>query len=133
MASIAQNDPTEALVSLQQAEMLAVQAEHNQRLANVLDAIAYVYYSQQELELALATMQRSVALVRQFGTAVRVVSSLNNIAQIQFSLGQPTAALESLDEAVDLAQDTSRNHLAVVYSNRAEILASYMLVALRNR
>ena len=123
MALIAQNNPTEALTVLQQAETLAIRAEHNQRLANVLDAIAYVYYSRQELEPALATMQRSVALVRQFGTAVRIVSSLNNIAQIQFSLGQPAAALESLDEAVDLAQDTSRNHLAVVYSNRAEILA----------
>lgn len=121
MAAIAQNEPERALEQLEQAAHLA--EGHKQRLANVLDAIAYVYYARQDLEDALLMMQRSVALVRQFGTPVRIVSSLNNIAQIQFSLGQPEDALHSLDEAVLLAQDTSRNHLAVVCSNRAEILA----------
>ena len=123
MADMAQGKVDAALTSLSQAETISLAANTNQRLASVLDAIAYVHYSRQELPLALDTMQRSLTLVRRFSTPVRVVSSLNNIAQIQFSLGQPEAALESLDEAVYLAQDTSRNHLAVVCSNRAEIMA----------
>ncbi len=123
MAAIAQGQSDVALEQLRQAEIISLNANANQRLASVLDAIAYVHYSRQALVEALETMQRSLALVRQFSTPLRIVSSLNNIAQIQFSLGQPEAALESLDEAVYLAQDTSRNHLAVVSSNRAEILA----------
>lgn len=123
MAAIAQGLVDIALDHLHQAEQLSIAAAANERLAAVLDALAYVYYSRQELPQALATMQRSLTLTRQFSTPVWIVSSLNNIAQVQFSLGQPEAALESLDEAVQLAQDTSRNHLAVVCSNRAEILA----------
>ncbi|MCI0395006.1 MAG: tetratricopeptide repeat protein, partial [Chloroflexi bacterium] len=123
MAASKRADYKTALTNLQKAEAICLQTGNKQQLARVLESIAFIHYSQQKLELALGNMERSVVLFRNFSTPGHLGFALNNIAQIQFSLGQPGKALATLNEAYELTHNTSRNALAVVASNRAEILS----------
>mgnify|MGYP001210836801 CR=1 FL=1 len=111
-----------ALQDLQRAEKLSRQIKNNDRLARVLDSLAFVYFLQKKLELALVHMQQSVALARDFSIPANVASSLSNIALVQFQLGRPEDALVTLDEAIALARDVSRNFLAHFLINKAEVL-----------
>ena len=123
MASASLADYDHALTRLQQAEEICLAINNNQTLADVLGAVAFVYYSQKKLEAALETMQRAVTLSRSFSTPVKIGFILNNIALIQFNLGRPEEALATLNETAVLAQDTSQNLLAYAIVNRAEVHA----------
>jgi tetratricopeptide (TPR) repeat protein len=87
--------------------------------------MAFAYYSQRDLENALAMMQKSVQLSRDYSTPANIASALNNIALIQFSLGRPLEASETLNEAILLVADVSNNFLAQALANKAE-LAAYL-------
>jgi predicted ATPase/class 3 adenylate cyclase len=123
MASAALSDFATALDRLSVAEQMAVQTQDNERLARVLEALAFVHYSQQQLPEALAAMQRGLQLSRQFSLPINLGYALSNIALIQFNLGRAAEALATLNEAVDVARTTARNLLALTLMNRAEVLA----------
>ncbi|HEX6387166.1 MAG TPA: tetratricopeptide repeat protein, partial [Anaerolineae bacterium] len=123
MAAIPVLDYELALTNLRKAEEICLTTGNDKRLARVLEGIAFVYYMQRDLKPALVAMQQSVQLSRDFSTPVNIASALNNIALVQFTLGQPEAALATFDEAISLVRDTSRNFLAQVLGNKAEVLA----------
>ncbi|GJM40144.1 MAG: adenylyl cyclase [Ardenticatenaceae bacterium] len=110
------------LERLEQAETLCLTYGGRGRLARVLEAKAFIYFSQKQLHLALQAMQESVDLSRNVSTPANLASSLNNIALVQFELGQPSNALDTFNEAGEFAQDTNQNLLAKVLGNRGEVL-----------
>ncbi len=111
-----------ALADLQRAEDLCRQTQNQDRLARVLESLAFVYYLQKKLEPALTHMQQSVALARDFSIPANTASSLSNIALVQFQLGRPEDALATLNEAIAIARNVSRNFLASFLTNKAETL-----------
>ncbi len=123
MAYSALGDYKTALDQLREAEKLCENVKNNRRLALVLEAIAYVYYSQKDLRSALDALQRSVNLSRHFSIPANVASVLNNIALVQFTLGDAREALVTYEEAETLVVDVSRSFLATILSNKGEVLA----------
>ncbi|MCP4426640.1 MAG: AAA family ATPase [Chloroflexi bacterium] len=113
----------DALDYLNRAQTLCLTSQNNNRLARVLEAVAFVYYIQKKLAQAQEAMQESITLSRYVSNPANIASSLSNLALIQFQLGQALDALTSLNEAISLAEDTSRNFLAQFIGNKAEILA----------
>jgi len=111
-----------ALADLQRAETLCRQVANRDRLARVLESLAFVYYLQKKLDLALYYMQQSVDLARDFSVQANTASSLSNIALVQFQLGQPENALYTLTEAITIGREASRNFLAHFLINKAEVL-----------
>ena len=122
MAAGYSGDYNFGLRRLEKAESLCLAFGGRGRLARVLEATAFIYFSQKQLDSALKAMKRSVELSRNVSTPANLASSLNNIALVQFELGQASDALETFDEALTLAQDTSQHFLAQVLGNRAEVL-----------
>lgn len=112
-----------ALNFLDKAEILCNEIKDNARLSLVLETKAFVYYSQKHLELALEAMQRSVAVSRNVSVPVNVASALSNVSLIQFQLGKAQEALLSIEDAIGVARDISKNFWAQAVGNRAEIMA----------
>lgn len=110
------------LERLEQAETLCLSYGGRGRLARVLEAKAFIYFSQKQLHLALQAMKESVDLSRYVSTPANLASSLNNIALVQFELGQPANALNTYHEAAEFARGTNQNLLAKVLGNRGEVL-----------
>ncbi|MBK7895286.1 MAG: tetratricopeptide repeat protein [Anaerolineaceae bacterium] len=110
------------LKRLEQAETLCLTYGGRGRLARVLEAKAFIHFSQKQLHLALQAMKESVDLSRNVSTPANLASSLNNIALVQFELGQPANALVTYNEAGKFAQGTNQNLLAKVLGNRGEVL-----------
>lgn len=123
MAAAALLEYDHAIHHLKQAEEISLAIDDAQRLSGVLEALAFIHYSRQELDLALEVMQRGVVIKRDFATPANYGIALNNVALIQSSLGRAEEALETLNQAAAIAEDTSRNVFAIVLSNRAEMLA----------
>jgi tetratricopeptide (TPR) repeat protein len=123
MAYASQGSYENALQQLFTAEELCLNSKNNTRLALVLDTMAFVYYSQKKLPKALEAMERSIALARNINVPANVASSLSNIALVQFQLGKAKGALNSINEAIELSSETSKNFHAQALGNRAEILA----------
>lgn len=123
MAASSLFDYERALSNLQEAEKICLTTNNNNRLARVLEAMAFVHYMKRDLEQALAAMQRSVELSRNFSIPANIASALNNIALIQSTLGRAEEALETYNEAIDLLFDTNRNFLAHFLANRGAVLA----------
>jgi tetratricopeptide (TPR) repeat protein len=123
MAHGALLDYKKAIFHLRQAEEISLKADDPQRLSGALEALAFIHYSRQELEIALEVMQRGVVIKSDFATPANYGIALNNVSLIQSSLGLQEAALQTLHQAVAIAEDTSRNVLAIVLSNRAEVLS----------
>lgn len=123
MAAAALLEYEQALDHLRKAEAISLAVDDAQRLSGALEALAFVHYSRQELDQALDVMQRGVVIKRDFATPANYGIALNNVALIQSSLGLAESALETLDQAAAIAEDTSRNVFAIVLSNRAEILS----------
>jgi tetratricopeptide (TPR) repeat protein len=123
MAAAALLEYDHAVHHLKKAEEISLAIDDAQRLSGVLEALAYIHYSRQELDLALEVMQRGVVIKRDFATPANYGIALNNVALIQSSLGLVEEALETLNRAAAIAEDTSRNVFAIVLSNRAEMLA----------
>ncbi len=113
----------QALRELQQAAQLCQDAGNQERLALSLEAIAFAYYSQRELDQALAALLESVQLARVFSTPVNVGYTLNNLAWCQYEAGYAAAALTTLNEAAGLGEKASRNLLAVALTNRGGVLS----------
>lgn len=111
-----------ALTCLQKAESLSIQTNNNRQLALVLEGMAFIYYSQKKLPLALSAMQRSVDLSRNFNIPTNTASALNNIALVQYQLGQAEDALITYDQAIALVREASRNFLARFLTNKAATL-----------
>jgi len=112
-----------ALTELNQAEIICIHDQDKRRLAQVLDAKAFVYYLQRKLDLALDAMQKSVKLSRNFAVPANLASALNNVAMVQFQSGLVADSIETYDEAIKIAQDTSQTFLAAMLGNKAESLA----------
>jgi tetratricopeptide (TPR) repeat protein len=111
------------LQKLQQAEALCRATANDQRLLRILNVIAFVYYSQEKLELALEAMLQGVELSRHFSMPINIGASLNNIGLIQYKLGQAKEALQSLNEAIAFFKETSQNNRLHALGNKALVLA----------
>jgi adenylate cyclase len=122
-ASLQQYDT--AMTDLNRARSICESTDNLSRLARVWEGIAFVHYSQRNLEDALAAMQDSVQLSRNYSIPASIASALNNIALVQFSLGRPQEASATLDEAISLVEDVNSNFLAQFLANKAE-LAAYL-------
>jgi adenylate cyclase len=114
-----------ALSDLEKARTICEESSNLMRLARVWEAMAFVHYSQRNLENALLAMQKSVQLSRDYSIPTGIASALNNIALIQFSLGRPREASATLDEAISLVEGISSNFLAQSLANKAE-LSTYL-------
>ncbi len=112
----------QALTQLEYARQLCISTANNYRLAMIWETIAYVHFLQKDLEKALQAMQQNARLSRSVSTPVNAASALNNVALIQLQLGRAEDALHSVNEAIDLARDSSRVLLAQLLGNRAETL-----------
>ncbi len=123
MAYASQGNYENALEHLFKAEELCLYGQNNERLARILETMAFVYYSQKQLPEAADTMERSIVLSRNVSIPANVASSLSNVALVQLQLGKAKNALQSIDEAIKLSSETSKNFYAQVLGNRAEILA----------
>lgn len=113
----------EALENLRRAETLCQQHHNNYLLARVMEALAFLYFLQKELDLALEAMVRGVHLSRRFSTPLNIGIAISNVAFVQFTLGLPQNALETIREAVELGRSSGDNLLAHALGNRAAILA----------
>ena len=122
VAATALGDYDTALDQLQQAEILCHQVQNKDRLSRVWESMAFIYFLQKKLELALTYTQKSLELSREFSTVANVASSLSNIALVQLQLGRPIDALATLNEAITTVRSVSRNYLATFLANKAEIL-----------
>jgi len=122
VAATVQGNYEFAVSQLKQAEELNRAARNSDRLARTLESMAFVYFLQKKLELALVNMQHSVALSRNFSTPANTASALSNIALVQFQLGRPDDALFTFNEAIATARNVSRNFLANALTNKAEVL-----------
>lgn len=122
VAATVSGDYEVALDQLYHAETLCYQIENRERLARIWESMAFVYFLQKNLELALKYTQQSLELSRDFSTVANVASSLSNIALVQLQLGQPKDALLTLEEAITIVRGVSRNYLAAFLVNKAEIL-----------
>ncbi|MFQ5401407.1 MAG: AAA family ATPase [Anaerolineae bacterium] len=111
--------------ALREAERICLEMDDRKRHARVLEAIAYVYYIRRDLEKALEAMQASVRLSRDFSIPANIASALNNIALIQTTLGQPEAALETVNEAIDLLSDYSP-HFAARFLNTRVVALTHL-------
>ncbi|MEM7333253.1 MAG: AAA family ATPase [Chloroflexota bacterium] len=111
-----------ALQNLEVARIICSKLDDKVRMALVLETIAFVNYQQKNLNLALDAMLESVEMSKDFNVPANIAASYINVSLIQFQIGQPEAALQSVNQAIEFAQTTSRNFLARAYSNKAEIL-----------
>ena len=123
MAYASKGEYENALEYLFNAEELCLDGQNNERLARILETIAFVYFSQKHLDRALEAMERSIALSRNVSIPANVASALSNVSLIQVQLGKPKDALASIEDAINIIQDRSKNFLARLIGNRAEILA----------
>ena len=112
---------SEALQEVDEAVRLCQQVGSQHRLALALEASAFIYYSQRQLDKAIDALSKGVRLARAFSVTVNVGYTLNNLAWCQFEAGHATKALETLNEAALLAQKAGRNLLAIVLANRGGI------------
>lgn len=110
-----------ALDRLERAEEIYRARNDRQGLAATLTAEAIVYCHQQEQELAFTNAQRAVQLARKAAVPTQVGLTLHNLSWIQFRLGRPQAAMETVEEAIGLIRGTSYNLLARVLTHRAAL------------
>jgi tetratricopeptide (TPR) repeat protein len=122
MAASALSRYTVALNRLERAEDICLATDNSLCLARVLAAKAFIHCARQAPELALAIARRAVQLARMSGLSRQTGLALYNLSQIQLRCGQPTAALNAVDEAVDLIGSPGHNLLANVLTHRAAVL-----------
>ncbi len=122
MAATALGQYDLGLNHLERAEKMSLANNDNQRRAQVLEGLAYIYYIQKNLEDARQTMRLSVDLSRDFSSPMNVASALNNIALIEFELGRAAAALDTINESLNMVQERNLGFRATVLGNRAEFL-----------
>ncbi len=122
MSTAALGNYADALKNLQQAKHLCITAHDKNLLARILEGIAYIQYSQKQLDSALLSMQESVNLSRNFSIPANIASALNNIALVQFELGHTEESLHTFKEAATLVQDYNDSFFATILSNHAETL-----------
>ncbi len=121
-AATALGNYDKALERLEIARLICSELDDRERMARVLETLAFVHYQQKNLDLALDAMQESVEMAKDFNVPANIAASFSNISLIQFQSGQPEEALESINQAIEYTQNASRNFLARAYSNKAEIL-----------
>lgn len=112
----------QALQRLRIAEKIGRRHNDLRQMAAALENIAFVHYLQKDLRSALQAMQQSAEMSREFNVPTNVAAAFSNVSLIQFQLGMPYDALESIDQAIQFAQNVSRNFLARAYNNKAEAL-----------
>lgn len=111
-----------AMQHLKMAEEMSLQIHDQKRQAQALEGIAYIYYIQKKLELARQNMRRSVDILHKISDPMNTASALNNIAVIEYHLGRVNDAVKTIDEALLVIQNSSRNFRARMLVNRAEFL-----------
>jgi eukaryotic-like serine/threonine-protein kinase len=100
--SIKNGDSEAALDPLSRALTLAVQVDNQEQKALVLLAMGIAYRVLNKPKEALGNYQQSLEINRQLGQKRGVAANLNEIAQVQSTLGQLDAALASYKEALEI-------------------------------
>lgn len=113
----------EALGYLHKAEQLCEKLGDDRRLSSVQASIAFCYYSQHKLDIALKAMERCIQIARSSVRDTELVSHLNNLALLHSKLGHYRMANRIIDEALPLAQFASERRYASTLSRRGSLLA----------
>jgi tetratricopeptide (TPR) repeat protein len=100
--AIKNGDSEAALDPLSRALTLAVQVDNQEQKALVLLAMGIAYRVLNKPKEALGNYQQSLEINRQLGQKRGVAANLNEIAQVQSTLGKLDAALASYKEALEI-------------------------------
>ncbi|MGO9124490.1 MAG: tetratricopeptide repeat protein [Terriglobales bacterium] len=122
-------NPQQALDPLDRARHLAIDLDNQEQQALILQATGIAYKLMNKPEEALRNYQDSMAINQRLGQKRGVAASLEEIAQIQVSLGKPDAALSSYNQALKLQQEIGAkkeagdtlNDLGNLYADRGEL------------
>jgi eukaryotic-like serine/threonine-protein kinase len=85
---------------------LAIQFNHDEERANILQAEGVAYQELNRLPEALGSFQSSLEIKRRLGLKSGMASSLSAIAQVQQALGKPDLALGGYTESLKLLRET---------------------------
>ncbi|MFL6302231.1 MAG: protein kinase domain-containing protein [Candidatus Sulfotelmatobacter sp.] len=100
--NIKNGDSEAALDPLSRALTLAVQVDNQEQKALVLLAMGIAYRVLNKPQDALGNYQQSLEINRKLGQKRGVAANLNEIAQVQSTLGKLDAALTSYKEALEI-------------------------------
>ncbi len=121
-ASSAVQEYEHALEYLEKAQDICIVTNNRKRLARVLEGFSFTYYSQKKLRLALNTMQQSLDLSKNFSPPADIGMALSNIGLLQSLLGERQEAVNTFDQAIVIARETSPHFLTLALVNQAEVL-----------
>jgi eukaryotic-like serine/threonine-protein kinase len=121
---IRRGNPQGSLDHLQPALTLAIQLNHDEARANILQAIGIAYKLLNRPDEALKNYQESLAIKTRLANKRGMAASLGEIAQIQSRLGKQTEAEQSYKAALKLQREIgdksgtsiSLINLAVLYN-----------------
>jgi tetratricopeptide (TPR) repeat protein len=99
---IRRGQPEIALGHLNGALTLAIQLEHDEARANILQAIGIAYKLMNRPEEALRRYEESLDIKRKLGQKRGMAASLTEIAQVVDRLGKPREAEQNYREALNL-------------------------------
>ncbi len=102
---IKRGQPQDALGSLNAALTLAIQFNHDEARANILQAVGVAYKRLDRLDEALRNYQESLAIKERLGNKRGMAASLNEIGQIQESQGKLREAEQTYNTALKLQRD----------------------------
>ena len=97
--------PQDSLERLNGALTLAIQLNHEEARANILQAIGIAYKDQGRPDEALRRYEESLEIKRRLGDKRGMAASLSEIAQVQSALGKPREAERSLKQALTLRRE----------------------------
>ena len=112
----------EALTLLDEAERLAVTNSDQALLANVWQEMAQTYVAQQRPRLAKRTASEAVTLTQAHGSAMQVAMARFSQSQISLRLGEASAALASINQAISQIQNMSVNWRARMLLHKTAVL-----------
>ena len=102
---IKSGNPQKGLDPLDQARHIAIDLDNREQQALILQATGIAYKLMNKPAEALRNYEDSMAINQHLGQKRGVAASLEEIAQVQLSLGKPDDALKAYNDALKIRQD----------------------------
>jgi serine/threonine protein kinase/tetratricopeptide (TPR) repeat protein len=102
---IKSGNPQKGLDPLDQARHIAIDLDNQEQQALILQATGIAYKLMSKPAEALRNYEDSMAINQRLGQKRGVAASLEEIAEVQLSLGKPDAALKAYNDALKIRQD----------------------------
>jgi tetratricopeptide (TPR) repeat protein/predicted Ser/Thr protein kinase len=102
---IKSGNPQQALDPLDRAQRLAIDLDNREQQALILQATGIAYKLMNKLTEALRNYQESMGINERLGQKRGVAASLEEIAEVQLSLGKPDEALSAYNQALKIRRD----------------------------